>query len=295
MVTFHVSGVETYWWLPVVVAAAISSVTSVGGLSGAFLMLPFQMTVLGFVSPAVSPTNLLFNVVAIPSGVISYMREGRMVWPVTWAVALGTLPGVMLGVFIRVLILPKPQSFKLFVAAVLAYVCYRLIKEVLNRREPEVRLEGNFKVTGERFGWRKVEFDFEGQHYCAPTLAVFLLALIVGLIGGTYGIGGGAIMVPFLVTVFGFPVHTIAGAALMGSFLTSVLGVVFFTLVEPMVAGVAVSAHPDWALGLLFGLGGSIGMFIGAHIQRYLPPRLIKLLLIVLLAVVVIKYVTEAL
>ena len=33
-----------------------------GGVSGAFLLLPFQVSVLGFTSPAVSPTNLIFNI-----------------------------------------------------------------------------------------------------------------------------------------------------------------------------------------------------------------------------------------
>ena len=39
------------------------------------------------------------------------------------------------------------------------------------------------------------------------------------------GIGGGAIMAPFFVSVFGLPVYTVAGAALMGTLITSVAGV----------------------------------------------------------------------
>jgi hypothetical protein len=62
------------------------------GPSGAFLLLPFQMSVLGFVSPAVSPTNLIYNIVAIPGGVYRYIREERMVWPLAIATMLGTLP-----------------------------------------------------------------------------------------------------------------------------------------------------------------------------------------------------------
>ena len=37
--------------------------------------------------------------------------------------------------------------------------------------------------------------------------------------------GGGAIMAPIFVAVFGLPVHAVAGAALMGTFVTSVVGV----------------------------------------------------------------------
>ncbi len=72
MIEFPTSGVETYWWIPLTVAFVVSMFTSMGGVSGAFLLLPFQVSILGFAVPAVSPTNLVCNVVAIPSGVYGY-------------------------------------------------------------------------------------------------------------------------------------------------------------------------------------------------------------------------------
>ena len=45
------------------------------GISGAVLLLPFQVSVLGRPSPAVTPTNLLYNVVAIPGALYRYRRQ----------------------------------------------------------------------------------------------------------------------------------------------------------------------------------------------------------------------------
>ena len=67
--TFPVSGLETAVWVPPMVGLVISFLTSIAGISGAFLILPFQVSVLGFTSPAVTPTNLVFDVVGIPSAV----------------------------------------------------------------------------------------------------------------------------------------------------------------------------------------------------------------------------------
>ncbi len=103
---FPVSGVEVNPLIPPLVALVVSTFTSMGGVSGAFLLLPFQVSILNFTSPAVSPTNLVFNIVAIPSGVYRFIREGRMNWPVTWVVMLGTLPGLLFGALIRVNWLP---------------------------------------------------------------------------------------------------------------------------------------------------------------------------------------------
>jgi uncharacterized membrane protein YfcA len=56
MVNFPVSGVEVNPLLPLLVAFAVSALTAPAGISGAFLLLPFQVSVLGFDSPAISPT-----------------------------------------------------------------------------------------------------------------------------------------------------------------------------------------------------------------------------------------------
>lgn len=132
---FPVAGIEVHPLLPPAVAFVISFFTSMSGLSGAFLLLPFQMSVLGYTTPSVSATNQLFNIIAIPSGVLRYIREGRMVWPLTWAVIAGTLPGVIIGAIIRITYLPDTADFKLFVGGVLFYVGYRLFKTIHLKKE----------------------------------------------------------------------------------------------------------------------------------------------------------------
>lgn len=56
-------------------ARVISTVASPAGVSGAVLLLTFQVSVLGTPSPAVTPTNLLYNVVAAPGALYLYWRQ----------------------------------------------------------------------------------------------------------------------------------------------------------------------------------------------------------------------------
>ena len=60
----------------------------------------------------------------------------------------------------------------------------------------------------------------------------------------------------------------------MGTLVTSVAGVFFFHILAQFYPDLSVA--PDWHLGLLFGLGGVLGMYIGARTQKYVPARLIK-------------------
>jgi len=132
---FGVSGVDSWIFAPPLVALAVSAATSMGGISGAFLLLPFQVSILGFNTPAVSATNFVYNIVAIPSGVYRYLKEGRMAWPLTWIVIVGTLPGVLIGYYLRILYLPNPKAFKLFVGCVLLYIGARLLYELTARSQ----------------------------------------------------------------------------------------------------------------------------------------------------------------
>jgi hypothetical protein len=297
MYFFEDAGISTWPWLPPLVALVISFFTSMGGVSGAFLLLPFQMSFLGYTAPSVSATNQLFNVVAIPSGVYRYIREGRMVWPLTWVVIAGTLPGVLIGAIVRVKYLPDPSTFKLFAAAVLLYIGGRMVRDLTIRRQAsaEKDAEQRFHESVRRgpgsdatdrecsttrvisFGLTRLEYDFHGGRYRVSTLRVFVLCLLVGVVGGIYGIGGGAIVAPFFVSFFRLPVYTIAGAALMGTFVTSVAGVAFYQGIAPFYPAMSVS--PDWKLGILFGIGGALGMYLGARCQKFVPAKLIKWML----------------
>jgi uncharacterized membrane protein YfcA len=294
MMEFVQSGVHTYWWLPIAVAFGISSLTSTGGVSGAFVLLPFQVSVLGFTGPAVSPTNLLYNVVAIPSGVWRYHKEKRMVWPLAWVTIIGTLPGVFIGAIIRVKYLPDPVSFKFFVGLVLLYLGIRLILDLLKKKKGSTGGKTNivnFDVKTVEFSFRRIGYEFNGRVYYASTLPLAGLSFVVGIIGGTYGIGGGAVLAPVFVAIFGLPVYTVAGAALLGTFITSIAWVLFYTVIAPFYAGTGLAITPDWLLGFMFGIGGAAGVYLGARLQRFIRENYIKTLLVIVILFVAGKYI----
>ena len=311
---FPTAGIEVSIWVPPVVAFGISFFTSMGGVSGAFLLLPFQMSFLGYTNPSVSATNQLFNIVAIPSGVYRYCKEGRMVWPLTWVVVAGTLPGVFVGAFVRIAYLPDPKAFKLFAGAVLLWIGLKMGMELLKKkggaekmasekrfqdlvrhhekastREESANQPSSPAVKVTHFNLSRLGYTFYGEQFDVSFWGIFALSLIVGVVGGIYGIGGGAIIAPFFVAFFNLPVYTVAGAALMGTFVTSVAGVAFYQLMAPFYPHMSIA--PDWLLGIMFGLGGMVGMYLGARCQKYVPARVIKWMLAGIILLTAGKYV----
>jgi len=289
--TFPLSGVETYILIPPLVAFGISFFTSMGGISGAFLLLPFQMSVLGFISPSVTATNFLFNVTGTPGGVYRYAKECRFVWPVAILIVAGIIPGVLIGYYLRMAYLPDPKTFKFFVGCVLLLIAFKLLKEAFNGKASATAESCTLtdRVEGASIEMKATRFNFKGATYSFGTVKLLGLALAVGIIGGVYGIGGGSIIAPFLITFFGLPVYAIAGAVLLGTFVSSLAGVTFYSLI-PINGAVAA---PDWLLGILFGAGGLMGMYLGARVQKYAPEKWIKLMLGTVIIIVASKYILK--
>jgi uncharacterized membrane protein YfcA len=117
-----------------------------------------------------------------------------------------------------------------------------------------------------------------------------LLCLIVGIISGIYGIGGGAIIAPFLVTILRLPIYAVAGAVLAANFMTSLAGMIFYSTI-PLHHGVV--SPPDFQLGLLFGVGGLIGMYFGAKLQHRVPEVTIKIVLLAIIITISGKYIYQ--
>ncbi|AZM58830.1 MULTISPECIES: sulfite exporter TauE/SafE family protein [unclassified Streptomyces] len=244
----------------------IALVTAPVGVSGAVFLLPVQLSVLGVPSPAVTPTNLLFNVVAGPGALLRHHREGLLRGPLTRRLVAGTLPGVVIGAAVRVFAVPGATVFRLLVAALLLPLGLWLVGRTLRpaRRsgaaEPSPRA-----LTG--------------------------LALAVGVVGGIYGIGGGSVLGPVLAGR-GMPVARVAPAALACTFATSVTGAAAFALLSLTGTG---DTAPVWSLGLACGVGGLVGGYLGARLRPRLPETALRLLLGTLAVLLGVLYTAQSL
>ena len=189
-------------WVYVAALAAsfvIATLASPVGVSGAVLLLPFQVSVLGTPSPSVTPTNLLYNVVATPGALFRYWRQRQTGGPLTRTLLTGTIPGVVVGSIIRVKVVPGPRVFD----AVIAFVLVPLGSWLL--------VSGGDAPTARR-----------STVVSEPWL--ILIAVVVGCVGGIYGIGGGSILAPILIS-FGRSPREVAPATLAATLVTSIAGI----------------------------------------------------------------------
>ena len=261
---------DTGWTEAGALAAAylIAAATTPAGISGAVLLLPFQVGVLGTPSPAVTPTNLLYNIVATPGALYRYWRQGQTGGRLAVVLITGTLPGVVAGSVIRVKLLPSPHVFDLVIAAVLTPLGIWLALTRPSRADaPDRRVR------------------------LIPNPALWIVAAVVGCVGGIYGIGGGSVLAPLLIGS-GHKPSQAAPAALAATFVTSAAGVITFTILS---VHQHISVAPDWRVGIALGAGGLAGGYTGARIQSRMPDVLIRRLVGVLVVAIGAYYLSSGL
>jgi uncharacterized protein len=255
------------WEWPAGAACAflLTLITTPAGVSGAVLLLPIQLSILHVPSPAATPTNLLFNIAAVPGGLLRFWHERRLLNPLTWVLVAGTLPGVIVGAVIRVEFLSGGRAFDFVAGGVLLPLGLWLA--LGSQRIPRPRPEPTARI-------RKM---------------IVVLSVVVGVVGGIYGIGGGSLLAPILLAA-GFSAYEVAPATLAATFLTSIAGIVTYQILQLTHGG---SIAPHWALGAFLGAGGFAGSYLGARLQSRLPERSLRKLLGAIACLVALRYIQE--
>lgn len=231
-----------------VIAFLVALVATPAGVSGAVFLLPVQLGVLGVATPAVTPTNLVYNLIATPPAVIRRWRDGALEWRLAGLLVVFAVPGVLVGAVLRVTVLPGRTAVLVMIGVLLSVL-------------------GVWLLAG---GRRPSRRGPAGRRMCAG------VAGVAGVVGGAYGIGGGAVIAPVL-TAAGIPAHRIAPAAIATTLVTSVVGVVAFEVLAA--AGTSGPVAPRWDVGIALGIGGAFGAYLGARRQGRIPEARLRRLI----------------
>ncbi|WP_433697502.1 TSUP family transporter [Nocardiopsis sp. CA-288880] len=237
---------------------AVAAVTAPVGISGAVLLLPVQLSALGMHGPAVSATNLLYNVVATPLGLSRLARSARGHGAEMLVATAAAVPCAVAGAAVRVTWLSDPALFRGLLAVLMLAMGARL------------------------FAVRRTRASAHPPTGARPTRGGrALLALAAGgaaLFGAAVGIGGGSLLSPLLIGAAGWLTSRAAVVALTTTLTTSVVGLTAYAVFDRIGFGAAPAA-PDWGVGLALGLGGALGSLVGIGISRRLGEQPLRFLL----------------
>lgn len=289
MIDLPAAGIAVSPWLPVLAGFLVGLVSAPAGISGAIYLLPFQLSVLGVDATCASGTNMLYNLLATPGGILRYIRERRMCWPLSLTVVSGTVPGILLGVYLRMRFLVGAGVFRLFVGWFLVVCGLLLLLRTVLAWQHHLR-DGRVAVEEIYFDLRWIRWRFASRETQVNVIVLFGASLLVGIASGAYGIGGAGLLIPLFVLLFRIPVYVAAASSLFANFVNSGIGVAAYS----WLGTASRSGRPDPLLAFLLAAGGFPGIYLGARLQKHLPASAIRLLMAAIALAIGARYVLRS-
>lgn len=229
--------------LPLALFAAALGASIFGsmvGLGGGFLLVPILRLLFGFAPAEAAGTSLALVVASSASASVAYFLQRRVHVKLGFLIALGGFPGAILGsVIVHRLSSPLfDWIFAAFLLLVATDIIFNRHKRAADRdeRTDTARLKG------------------------MPFPTAILMGFAVGLLGGTFGIGGGIILVPTFIYFSALPAQAISATSQFAILLTSPIGLTTHILEH----------DTQWAKVVPLVAGGLLGGPIGARFSSRL-------------------------
>lgn len=236
------------------VGAGAGVVSGLFGVGGGIVLVPYLVLARGWDQKQAQATSLVMVAMAATAGLVQYALAGDVVWIAGAAVLVGGLIGAVIGSAL----VARLQTWVLQIgfALLLVVAAARLVTA----------------PTSEAAG-------------TPPSIDAAIVAAYVGsgiamgILSALFGIGGGILLVPLLVTAFGYDIRLAAGTSL------AVMGLI------ALVGALRQSGRgaTQWRAGVLLGLGGIAGGLLGAGLAQWLPLTVLTWLFAALLVLTSVR------
>jgi uncharacterized protein len=255
---------------------------SIAGLGGGIIFVPAILIMAQFFDQfswatpqAIVGMSLLVMIFTGLSSTFAYIRYKRVDLKSGAIFLIGSIPGSLFGVWINRYI--EGESFKMYFGILMLFI--------------SVMFFIRKKLTTSRFanrtkGFQRV-FTHKGETftYSYPIPFALAIAFIVGTCSGLFGIGGGSLMVPTMILLFGFPAHIAAPTSMFMIFISSSIS---------SIAHISLG-HIVWEYALFFIPGAWIGGTVGAKVSQKMKNNTIEWVLRILIILVGINLIWEGL
>lgn len=230
------------------------------GVGGGIVLVPLLVLLLHFEQKRAQATSLVMVSMAALAGFITYAINGQVAWIPAAFILAGGIVGSLWG--------------------------SRIVRSVANHWL-QVGFGLVLLAVAVRMLWPQ-ESSFAGdipEISVAIVLAYLASGVAMGLLSALFGVGGGIIVIPIMVTLFGFPQQLAAGTSLAVMAPIALLGAWRQSR----------TGATDWSAGLRFGVASIPGGVVGALVAVELTGSVLRGLFAALVALVGLRMASSGL
>lgn len=235
------------------VGVGVGAFSGALGVGGGILLVPFLVLALSMTQKRAQATALVMVAMAAGAGAIRYAAGDSVAWLPAAIIVVGGLIGALIGSHVMQRL--HDRRLQVIFGILLAIVSIRLLWPT--------------DVTA---------VDADQLPAITPLIALAYAAsgIGMGILSALLGIGGGILLVPILVTAFGFSQQLASGTSLAVMLPIALVGALRLT--RPGLT--------DWRLGARFGVGSILGALLGASLALAISGPTLRLIFAIVLLVV---------
>ena len=280
--------------LPALTGVVIGVVSGMFGIGGGTVMVPIFRLVFGMTAIASTATSLFAIIPTSISGATTHLRNKTCVLQLGLTAGLGGACTSAFGVWLATI---SPSWLVMLAAAIIIGVSAANMLRKAYAMKPVAKTEPASLVSAESASDAASASPAEqssdqssdqpaaedstqssasssvahsetyGFSLTPKNIAIgALIGMAAGVASGYVGVGGGFLMVPLMVSVFGLPMKRASGTSLIAVMILAVPGVI-----EQGILG-----NINYLAGLILAAGSIPGAILGANLIRYVPERALR-------------------
>lgn len=296
---FEIAGVTLPIWLPLSWGILVGLVFSTVGAAGGILASVGLISVMGIqdpnlVKPMAQALTLATPLIAVPG----YYRQCRMVTSLAVLMGAGGIFGALIGSTLSAAYLSNLELFRLvfggFILVIAVQIAWKLFGKNHHGNTQAGRAAATFEalvrdggspcsigVRHSLYSLRRIQFEFGGEQFSYSPWLPFLTGAGIAVISSALGVGGGFLLVPFMVILLGLPMFIVAGTAALAIAVSSVTSISNY---------VRLGIELDIPLLSLLLAGTVVGAWIGPGLSRHLHERWLQGVLGMVLLLIGLRY-----
>ena len=248
----------------------VGFIVGVTGVGGGSLMTPLLIMVFG-IQPAIAVgTDLLYAALTKTGGAWVHSRQKTVHWKLVGHLAMGSVPAAIVTVMVLNVISVDHDFFSKLITSTLGFALILTALALLFRQQLT-------RLGRSRFGFL---VEWRDRHIVSATIVT---GAILGILVTISSVGAGALgMVVLFMLYPRLPAVTLVGS--------DIAHAVPLTLVAGL--GHAYMGSVDYSLLVTLLVGSLPGIYLGSHVSKRIPDRLLRPVLATILIIIGIKLVT---
>jgi uncharacterized membrane protein YfcA len=229
------------------------------GVGGGILLVPIQVLALHIEQKRAQATSLVMVSMGAFAAWMTYALGGQVAWVPAIAILVGGVIGSLVGS--AVLTRSANRVLQAAFGVLMVIAAIRLLLSASSASDAASSMDLDWSIVG-----------------------YLISGIAMGALSALFGIGGGIILIPILVTFFGYPQQLAAGTSIAVMGPIALVGAIRQT--KPGLT--------NWRMGLRFGFGAIPGAIVGAALALWLSGPVLGAAFAVVLAVIGLRMLWQA-